>query len=231
MNPKANLKPRAVALLRVSTNRQGRSGLGLDAQRRAIRDYLGEAWDLIAEVEEVESGRQRERPQLDRALALCRAHSATLVISRLDRLTRDPQFLFELERSGVPFLVVDAPFANEFTLRIMSIMAAEEARWVSERTKAALAARKARGLPVGGNNPRIAEFSRDGAGRSAEVRGQRATQRARDLAPVVETLRSNGAASLNGLAAALNDRGVAAPRGGQWHAQSVRLLLQRIEAG
>lgn len=229
MNVKANVKPRAVALLRVSTCRQGRSGLGLEAQRRAIQGHLADNWEIVEWVEEVESGRRADRPQLRHALRLCRSHSATLAISRLDRLTRDPHFLFELERAGVPFLVVDAPFANQFSLRIMAIMAAEEARWVSERTKAALASRRARGLSVGGNNPRIGEFAQAGAGKSAAVRAARARTRAQDLEPVLQTLRAEGAQSLAALARGLNERGIPAPRGGLWHAQSVRQLVQRLE--
>lgn len=226
-NVKAFGKRRAVALYRVSTDRQGRSGLGLEAQREAVIAFLREDWNLIEEVTEVASGRGQERPGLDRAVAVCRAHNAVLIIARLCRLSRDPHILFGLQRSGVEFIAVDMPGATDFALGVMALVAREEVRWASDRTRQALAARKARGLPLGGNNPNIGEHALAGAVASAEVRTARSRQRAEALKPVVDAIRREGATSLGQIAAGLNDRGLAAPRGGPWGPQGVRNLLLR----
>lgn len=228
MNVEANpkVKRRAVALYRVSTSRQGISGLGLEAQREAVLSYLGDEWHLVEEVTEVTSGRNMVRPGLDRAVAICRSQNAVLVISKLCRLSRDPYLLFGLQRAGVEFLAVDLPQATPFTIGVLALVAMEEARATADRTKAALAARRARGLPLGRCNPSIGEYAHNGAAVSAEVRGAKSKQRAEALRPVVETLRSEGASSLSEIAAGLNDRGLTAPRGGAWRAQSVRDLLQ-----
>src|ERR671911_796243 len=137
-----------VAYYRVSTERQGRSGLGLEAQRKAVEDYLnGGRWQLLAEFVEVESGKREDRPKLAEALALCRLHGATLVIAKLDRLSRDAHFLLGLQKAGVDFVAADMPDANKMTVGIMALVAQHEREMISERTKAALAAAKARGVP------------------------------------------------------------------------------------
>src|SRR4051794_7873796 len=137
---------RFVAYYRVSTDRQGRSGLGLDAQRSAVADYLnGGDWRLAAEFTEVESGRKNHPPQLAKALITCRRIGATLIIAKLDRLARNVAFVSNLMESGVPFVAVDRPNAKPFELHIYAAMAEEETRAISARTKAALAAAKARG--------------------------------------------------------------------------------------
>src|SRR3954467_13708375 len=137
---------RFVSYLRVSTDRQGRSGLGLEAERKAVKDFLnGGRWDLIAEFVEVESGKRDARPKLAEALALCRLHNATLVIAKLDRLSRDAAFLLGLQKAGVRFVTADMPEANELVVGIMAIVAQAERKMISARTKAALAAAKARG--------------------------------------------------------------------------------------
>src|SRR5215204_3495258 len=145
---------RYVSYLRVSTDRQGRSGLGLEAQRKAVEDFLnGGRWDLIAEFVEVESGKRDDRPKLAEALALCRLHKATLVIAKLDRLSRDAHFLLglqkELQKSGLRFVAADLPEANELTVGIMAVVAQAERKMISQRTKAALGAAKARGKKLG----------------------------------------------------------------------------------
>src|SRR5919112_4291727 len=123
-----------VAYLRVSTGRQGRSGLGLEAQRKTVADYLnGGDWKLVAEVVEVESGKTTDRPKLIEALRLCRVHSATLVIAKLDRLSRDAHFLLGLEKAGVDFVAADMPSANRVTVRIMAVLAGEEGDMISDR--------------------------------------------------------------------------------------------------
>src|SRR3982751_3830790 len=143
-------KGRYVSYLRVSTDRQGRSGLGLDAQRKAVEDFLyGGPWDLIAEFVEVESGKRDDRPKLAEALALCRLHNATLVIAKLDRLSRDAAFLLGLQKAGVRFVAADMPEANELVVCIMAVVAQAERKMISARTKAALIAAKARGVRLG----------------------------------------------------------------------------------
>src|SRR5688572_7815435 len=128
------------AYYRVSTDRQGKSGLGLEAQQQAVRDYLnGGRWQLVAEVVEVESGKRSDRPKLQEALRLCRLHGATLVIAKLDRLARNVNFVSNLMESGVDFVAVDFPQANRLTVHILAAVAEHEAEAISARTKAALA--------------------------------------------------------------------------------------------
>lgn len=222
-----------VAYCRVSTAKQGRSGLGLEAQEAAIRAFLQPADRLLAPIfVEVESGRNSARPELAKALERCRVTGATLLIAKLDRLSRDAHFLLGLEKAGVDFVAADMPGANRLTVRLMAIIAEEEARMISARTKAALAAAKARGVQLGGDRghrPATPESSRKGAAASAEARTLQATRHAHAVLPVVEELRAAGAKSLHQLAAGLSERGVAAPRGGAWTATAVRRLLARLE--
>jgi DNA invertase Pin-like site-specific DNA recombinase len=132
-----------VSYLRVSTDRQGRSGLGLEAQRKVVHDFLnGGHWKLIAELVEVESGKREDRPRLTEALSLCRLHNAVLVIAKLDRLSRDAHFLLGLQKAGVRFVAADMPEANEMVVGIMAVVAQAERKMISA-TKAALAAAKA----------------------------------------------------------------------------------------
>jgi len=155
-----------VSYLRVSTRGQGQSGLGLDAQREAVADYLnGGRWSLIDEYVEVESGANDERPELAKALALCRVHNATLVIAKLDRLSRDAHFLLGLQKAGVKFVAADMPEANEMIVGIMAVVAQAERRMISEQTKAALAAAKERGVKLGGDRGNLAAVG--ARGRSA----------------------------------------------------------------
>src|SRR3954447_17458017 len=141
---------RFISYLRVSTNRQGRSGLGLVAQRKAVDDYLnGGEWSVIAELVEVESGKRDDRPKLAEALTLCRLHNAILVIAKLDLLSRDAHFLLGLQKAGVRFVAADMPEANELVVGIMVVVAQAERKMISARTKAALAAAKARGVRLG----------------------------------------------------------------------------------
>ena len=131
-----------VAYYRVSTAKQGRSGLGLEAQQAAVRDFLnGGVWELTGEVIEVESGKRADnRPQLQEALRLCRTTGATLVVAKLDRLSRDAAFLMQLQNAGVSFVAADMPGANSFTVGVMALVAQQEREAISARTKAALAA-------------------------------------------------------------------------------------------
>src|SRR6266508_4124737 len=199
---------RYIAYYRVSTARQGRSGLGLEAQRQAVFDHLKGA-QLISEFVEVESGRRSDRPKLAEALAVCRLHRATLVIAKLDRLARNVAFVSNLMEAGVDFTAVDFPQANRLTIHILAAVAEHEARMISERTRAALAAAKARGTRLGGFRGRAGTCT--DCSRAREVRTERANLRAADLAPTIQALRAEGCASLRSIAAGLNARGICAP--------------------
>jgi DNA invertase Pin-like site-specific DNA recombinase len=225
-------KGKFVAYYRVSTARQGRSGLGLEAQRDAVRHYLnGGSWQLVDEIVEVESGKRDDRPQLARALDLCRAWRATLIIAKLDRLARNVEFTARLMNSGVEFVAVDFPQANRLTIHILAAMAEHEREMISARTKAALTAAKARGIKLGGDRGGLTRKARDqGNVHSAEVRHELADQRASSLMPVIERLRADGVTSAQGLARALNDEGVPTVSGrGRWQAVSVLRVLNRAE--
>jgi DNA invertase Pin-like site-specific DNA recombinase len=201
----------------VSTARQGRSGLGLEAQRKAVEDYLnGGNWQLVKQFVEVESGKKADRPQLEKA--------AKLVIAKLDRLSRDAHFLLGLEKAGVDFVAADIPQANRLTIGIMAVMAEHERRMISERTKAALAAAKRRGVKLGGDHGARLTAKQRALGRAALQ--EKARARASDLAPIVQELQAAGCESLRAIAAGLEERGIAAVRGGKWSAVQVARLLE-----
>jgi len=219
-----------VAYYRVSTARQGRSGLGLDAQRQTVLDYLnGGRWRLVAEHTEVESGTVSDRPELVRALAACRIHGATLVVAKLDRLSRDAAFLLNLKASGVRFVIAEMPEANELTVDLLAVLAQHERRVISERTKAALAAARRRGVKLGNPEHLDRKARRKGTAASAGVRSAAAQQRATDLGPIIADLRSGGASSLRDLARGLNARGIPTSRGAEWTAAQVQRLLWRLD--
>jgi DNA invertase Pin-like site-specific DNA recombinase len=205
-----------VAYYRVSTDRQGRSGLGLEAQQAAVRGYFGQSVP-IAEFTEIETGRRNDRPELERALALCRKRKARLVIAKLDRLSRNLAFIAALMDSGVEFVAVDNPHATRLTLHILAAVAEHEREMIAARTKAALQAAKARGIRLG----------RNGAERLAPANRAGAIERARQLAPVLAELRGVGM-SARRIAAELAARGIATPSGGRWHAQSVLRMMERV---
>ncbi len=141
--------PKFIAYYRVSTDRQGRSGLGLEAQQQAVCDFLARRGDIIESFTEIESGRKDDRPQLAAALDTCRKHKATLVIAKLDRLARNVYFISGLMESGVEFVAVDMPEANRLTIHILAAVAEHEREAISQRTKAALKAAKVRGVKLG----------------------------------------------------------------------------------
>jgi DNA invertase Pin-like site-specific DNA recombinase len=216
-----------VAYYRVSTAKQGSSGLGLEAQQEAVRSYLnGGNWKLVAEVTEVESGKRSDRPKLDEAMRLCRLHGATLVIAKLDRLSRDAHFLLGLQKAGVEFIAVDNPHANRLTIHILAAVAEDEAKRISDRTKAALAAAKARGVKLGGH--RGVELTEDVRKAGRAVRTAKANARSLDLAPLIADLQANGITSLGAIANALNERGIPTARGGQWSPIQVSRVLAKL---
>ena len=209
---------RFIAYYRVSTAQQGKSGLGLEAQREAVRGYLnGGKWELLNEFTEVESGKRSNRPQLQAALAMCKKRKATLVIAKLDRLARNLHFISGLMESKIDFVAADMPSANRMTVQIMAVFAEEEARAISARTKAALASAKARGVTLG----------RNGAVLGAENHAK-AMDTAESLRSVVAALKADGFKTPAAIADALNERGIATPRGKQWHRTSVIRLLSRM---
>ena len=219
---------RTVAYYRVSTDKQGRSGLGLEAQKAAVKAFLdGKGWPPVAEFVEVESGRKADRPELARALEACRLYRATLVIAKLDRLSRNASFLLSLRDAGVEFVACDMPEANRLTVGIMALMAEHEAEMVSRRTKDALAAAKARGQRLGGFRGYIP--SETDRAQAARARAEAARERASQVIPLVREIRAIGITSLAGIARELTQRGVPTPRGaGAWQAvQVARVLASR----
>lgn len=228
----ASTSLRLVAYERVSTARQGRSGLGLEAQRHAIDQFAtARAATVIARFTEVESGRRNDRPELQRALELARLTGTTLVIAKLDRLSRNAAFLLTLRDSGVQFVAVDLPEANDLTVGIMALVAQQEREAISRRTKEALAAAKARGVKLGNPNG-AAALKRAGKGGTALHRtvNQNADTFVKSLAPVLDELQSQGHTTLRQIASVLNDRGIQTRRGGRWHVSNVQSLLARIKA-
>jgi DNA invertase Pin-like site-specific DNA recombinase len=223
---------RAVAYYRVSTAEQGRSGLGLDAQRTAVEDYLRRVGAiLVAEFTEVESGARNDRPQLKAALNRATLSNATLVIAKLDRLSRNAAFLLTLRDAGTEMVAVDMPNANAVTLGIMAVIAEEERRLISERTKAAMRAAKARGVKLG--NPNGAEaFRRTGFSGSkigTQVNKANAQRRAESLREVLSEIRADGAESYAAIAKALNERHITTRLGKTWKPCSVKMVLMRLE--
>jgi DNA invertase Pin-like site-specific DNA recombinase len=210
-----------ISYLRVSTRRQGKSGLGLEGQRKAVEDFLnGGNWELVKEFVETESGKNTKRPVLAEALAACRVYGARLLIARIDRLSRNAVFLLSLKDAGVDFVAADMPNANRLTVGIMAMLAEEEARLISERTKAALAAAKRRGVKLGGFRAG-AKLTAKARKAGHETNHQRAVSRAADLAPVIAEIQASGAVSLQAIANGLNDRGIPAARGGRWSPMQV----------
>lgn len=218
-----------VSYLRVSTDRQGQSGLGLEAQRDSVAGYLnGGEWELLEEFVEVESGKRNNRPELAHALASCRIHRATLVVARLDRLARNAHFLLGLAEAGVDFVAVDMPFANRLTIGVMALVAEETGRSISAVTKSALQAAKARGVKLGSPRPitRLAQVN--GNRESAVARKKAAAKWIEDIGPVVEKLMMQHQ-TLFGTAKALNAANIPARMGGMWQHNQVRQVLMAMK--
>ena len=218
-------KSRFVSYLRVSTARQGASGLGLEAQRAAVAAHLnGGDWTLLREIVEIESGKRNDRPALAEALRLCRQQKATLVIAKLDRLARNVHFISGLMESGVEFLAVDMPSANRFVVHILAAVAEQEAEAISKRTKAALAAAKERGTVLGGRRVSAERFAEIGEAARQTFSAQAAKGRDQVL-PVIAEIQGQGIRTLRAIAAELNHREIDASRGGQWSAVQVHRVL------
>src|SRR5260370_15829309 len=225
---------RFVSYLRVSTDRQGKSGLGLEAQRAAVENSLnGGKWKLINEFPEVQSGRRSDRPKLAEALAMCRAHRAALVVAKVDRLARSESFLSRVLEAGVDVRFCDLPQiegpTGRFLLQSMMSVAELDAGMISARTKAALAASKARGKNLGGFRGRAgtaADLTRARAARSLTADAQ-----ADALAPILARIDPTGASSLRAVATLLAAEGVPTPSGrGEWTAKAVSRLRERLQA-
>jgi len=204
-----------VAYYRVSTKRQGQSGLGLEAQQKLVQPYSDQ---IVHSFTEVESGKVDARPQLDAALALCAETGASILIAKIDRLSRDAAFLLALRKSGVEIVAADMPNAGTLEFGIRAVFAQHEREEISKRTKDALAAAKARGVKLGSPNPRA------GALASAAVRREKSAQASEKALPIITSLRDAGA-SLRAIASKLNDAGIKTALGGKWYAASVNNVL------
>ena len=215
-----------IVYYRVSTKQQKRSGLGLLAQQDSVRRYIqANPGRVLAEVTEIESGRSKDRPQLKEALRLCRVYNATLIIARLDRPARSVAMIAGLLESDVDFAAADMPLANRFTIHILAAVAEYEARLISERTKAAFAAAKARGRKFGSPNPLAHRFS---YAERARVRAERerSKRRALDFLPLLCQLRDRGL-TIQEIAQHLTASGVPRPRGGKaWGHNAVRRMFE-----
>lgn len=207
-----------VAYYRVSTDKQGRSGLGLEAQERAVLAHTAQTGGtLVATYQEVESAKRKHRPELERALAHCKRDKAVLLIAKLDRLARSVSVIANLLESRVEFLCCDMPEANKMMIHIMAAMAEWERDQISKRTKEALASAKARGTKLGTM----------GAVRAQENRAK-ADAFAASLAHVIDDIRSDGHTSVSAISRELNRLSVPTPRGGRWHRATVRRVIERI---
>ena len=208
------MRGKFIAYYRVSTDRQGKSGLGLDAQRKAVIDYLdGGKWTLLDEFTEIESGKRNDRPELEKALAACKKHRAKLVIAKLDRLSRNLAFIATLMSRKVDFVCCDNPTATKFTIHILAAVAEHERDAISARTKAALAAAKANGKKLG-NYERIAKAKCEAtAARDEAVRGA-----------IADTAHLSTRADAD----ALSRSGIKTASGRRWHAMQVHRVRDRL---
>jgi DNA invertase Pin-like site-specific DNA recombinase len=217
-----------VTYLRVSTDGQGKSGLGLEAQRKAIADFVKNDALIVAEFVEVESGKKNDRPQLAKALAMAKQAKCVLLIAKLDRLARNVAFIANLLDSNVDVVAADMPEANRFMFHVMAAVAEQEAAAISDRTKAALNAAKARGVKLGWANPSRKVEQRFACFKGAMVNMLNADVHLLGVRQQVEALQASGVTTLLGLATALNASSAKTARGGRWHASTVKNLLHRM---
>ena len=222
-----------VTYLRVSTARQGKSGLGLEAQQKAVADYLSTGqWNLLEEFVEVESGKNSKRPKLLEAIELCKASGAKLLVAKLDRLARDAAFLMNLKDAGIDFVCADMPEANRLTIGIMALVAEQEREAISKRTKEALAAAKARGVQLGAYRDGVyvgGKGNADTARNASEASTVRFHANAVDKLPLLKRYDPDGSMSLRAIADIFNRYGVKTVSGrGTWSASSVRRLKAKL---
>lgn len=216
-----------ISYVRVSTKRQGESGLGLDAQRSAVQQFCKQnGLTVVREFQEVESGRKNDRAVLREAMAYAKRKKAVLLIARLDRLARNVAFIANLMESGVEFRACDMPEANRLLLHVMAAVGEAEARAISDRTRVALRAAKARGTLLGGANPACRNLTGEAMRRGAAATAENARKAYADLLPVVTELRNAGA-SLQTIAQHLNSEGHETRTGAQWTPTQVHRLLKR----
>lgn len=218
-----------ISYLRVSTDKQGKAGLGIEAQRASITGFLnGGTWELLQEYVEVESGKTANRPQLQEALKACKRTGAALVIAKLDRLSRDPDFLGTLMKSDIEFIACDMPDANKFMVRIMAALAEKEREMISERTRAALKAAKARGVQLGKPENATAEGRAKGIAQSLEKRQERSARFVVEVLPTILEYKAEGC-SLREIATRLNSSSILTASGkcGAWTASAVKVILDR----
>lgn len=241
-NSSSNGPIRLVAYLRVSTDKQGVRGLGIEAQRNAVTDYIrraGPSAVLLGEYVEVESGRRSDRPELLKAIDHARNGGAILVIAKLDRLSRDVHFLTGLEKAGVEFVACDLPNANRLTVTILAAVAEHEREMISLRTKAALSvARERVALRGQRKHPQVKRLGNPygalalagrGNAKAVEARRAKAQATAERLRGVFESLSAEGNTSMRAMARTLNERGVLSPSGMSWHPNSVARILDRLK--
>jgi len=220
-----------VSYLRVSTGKQGENGLGMAAQSAAITNYLnGGEWELLNTFVEVESGKNNNRPKLQEAMNECRRTGATLVIAKLDRLSRNPDFIGMMINSSIDFVACDMPEANKFTIRIMAALAEKEREMISERTKAALKAAQEKGVTLGKPENATPEGRAKGIAASLEVRKQRADRFVMEMWPIIEEYRTEDSKiSLRDIAAKLTERNIltASGKSSTWSHVAVKKLIDR----
>ena len=215
-----------VAYYRVSTSKQGINGLGMDAQEKAVSTYLdAQDGELIDSYREVESGKINKRPELEKALRRCRLTGATLVIAKLDRLSRNAAFLMALRDSEIAFVCCDMPEANNLTVGLLACLADYERQLISERTKAALSAAKARGIKLG--NPNLANVRNLDTSRATAAKSARAAARNAEIREVIHELKADAGEDLSSRAVAglLNNAGYTTSTGRPWHHQGVLRVL------
>ena len=227
------MTPSTVTYLRVSTKEQGRSGLGIEAQRAALARFCeAEGFQAAAEFAEIETGKGADalerRPQLAAALAEARKRHCSVAVAKLDRLSRDVHFISGLMAQRVPFLVAElGADVDPFVLHLYAALAEKERKLISERTKRALEAAKDRGVKLGGDRGNLAKVRHLAVEASAEVRAAKADQAAADIAPTIREIQAVGLTSLRQIAAELDRRGIPTPKGSKWTATAVKRVVER----
>ena len=222
-----------VCYYRVSTREQEKSGYGLEAQRKTIKDYLnGNGWEIVAEYTEIESGGNDHRPELQKALRDVRLiEGAKLIVSKLDRLSRDLGFITQLQKAGVPFVIAEMPDANELTINLLAAVAQHERKLISQRTKEALARAKERGVKLGRLSHKVQHEGAFGDGdmtKAIQARTRKADDHALQVNDIIDGLIEEGYSSLREIAEQLSARCIRTPRGkGRWQATTVKRIMER----